>query len=181
MVWIFFSRLDRELQKFFLKQDQVMQYFDSPWDFVPLVLMSAVYLSFWKVQTLQKWWRPLSRYANAYPSCTFWIFFTFQLQFYLFFLFFFLQIFPFYCFPFHTFPPNDTGWYFPPAPLPRPNISILGYCCRVLGISVADPDPFDTDPDPAFHCDTDPDPTYDFQFDTDPDPCRFKEVMYLQQ
>ncbi len=34
--------------------------------------------------------------------------------------------------------------------------------------SVADPDPFDTDPDPAFHFDTDPDPA--FQFETDPDP-----------
>jgi hypothetical protein len=30
--------------------------------------------------------------------------------------------------------------------------------------SVADPDPFDTDTDPAFHFDTDPDPA--FQFDT---------------
>ncbi len=35
-------------------------------------------------------------------------------------------------------------------------------------ISVADPDPFDTDPNPAFHFDTDPDPA--IQFDTDPDP-----------
>ncbi len=34
--------------------------------------------------------------------------------------------------------------------------------------SVADPDPFDTDPDPAFHFDTDLDPA--FHFDTDPDP-----------
>jgi hypothetical protein len=33
-------------------------------------------------------------------------------------------------------------------------------------ISVADPDPFDTDPDPAFHLDTDPDPA----FQSDPDP-----------
>jgi hypothetical protein len=32
--------------------------------------------------------------------------------------------------------------------------------------SVADTDPFDTDPDPAFH------------FDPDPDPYHFKEVMY---
>jgi hypothetical protein len=31
--------------------------------------------------------------------------------------------------------------------------------------SVADPDPFDTDPDPALHFDTDP----AFQFDTDLD------------
>jgi hypothetical protein len=37
--------------------------------------------------------------------------------------------------------------------------------------SVADPDPFDTDPDPAFHLETDPDP--DFQFDTDPGPAVF--------
>ncbi len=34
--------------------------------------------------------------------------------------------------------------------------------------NVADPDPFDTDPDPAFHFDTDPDPDA-FQFVTDPD------------
>jgi hypothetical protein len=34
--------------------------------------------------------------------------------------------------------------------------------------SVADPDHFDTDPDPTFHLDTDLDPT--FHFDTDPDP-----------
>jgi hypothetical protein len=34
--------------------------------------------------------------------------------------------------------------------------------------SVADSDPFDTDPDPAFNFDTDPDSA--FHFDTDPDP-----------
>jgi hypothetical protein len=34
--------------------------------------------------------------------------------------------------------------------------------------SVADPYPFDTDPDPAFHFGTDPDPA--FQFDKDPVP-----------
>ncbi len=45
--------------------------------------------------------------------------------------------------------------------------------------SVADPDPFDTNPDPAFYSDTGPDPA--FQFDTDPDPYRFKQVMYLKQ
>jgi hypothetical protein len=33
--------------------------------------------------------------------------------------------------------------------------------------SITDPDPFDTDLDPAFHFDTDPDPA--FQFDMDPD------------
>jgi hypothetical protein len=33
-------------------------------------------------------------------------------------------------------------------------------------ISVADSDPFDTDPDPTFHFDMDPDPS--FQYDTDP-------------
>jgi hypothetical protein len=33
--------------------------------------------------------------------------------------------------------------------------------------SVAEPDPFDTDPDPAFQFDTDPNPA--FQSDTDPD------------
>jgi hypothetical protein len=36
----------------------------------------------------------------------------------------------------------------------------------LLHSSVADPDPFYTDPDPAFHFDTDPDPAS--QFDTDP-------------
>jgi hypothetical protein len=53
--------------------------------------------------------------------------------------------------------------------------------------SVADPDPFDTDPDPAFGLD--PDPVFQFDtvririrpFDTDPDPYRFKEKkMYLK-
>jgi hypothetical protein len=34
----------------------------------------------------------------------------------------------------------------------------------------ADPDPFDTNPDPAFHCATDPNPDLAFQFDTDLDP-----------
>jgi hypothetical protein len=44
-------------------------------------------------------------------------------------------------------------------------------------VSVADPDAFDTDPDPAFHFDTES----AFLFDTDADPYRFKEVtvMYL--
>jgi hypothetical protein len=40
-----------------------------------------------------------------------------------------------------------------------------------------DPDPFDMDPDPAFHFDTDPNPAFQFDgsdFDTDPDPYRFK-------
>ncbi len=55
--------------------------------------------------------------------------------------------------------------------------------------SVADPDTFDTDPnpDPAFHFDIDPDPDPTFNliwvrirlFDMDPDLCCFKEVMYL--
>jgi hypothetical protein len=45
--------------------------------------------------------------------------------------------------------------------------------------SVADSDPFDTDPDPAFHFNTDPDLA--FQSDTDPDPYRFKEVKYIKQ
>ncbi len=39
-------------------------------------------------------------------------------------------------------------------------------------LSVVDPDPFDTDPDPAFHFDTDPDPA--FQFDTD-----LKAVLFI--
>ncbi len=34
--------------------------------------------------------------------------------------------------------------------------------------SVADQDPFDKDPDPAFHFNMDPDPA--FQYETDPDP-----------
>ncbi len=37
-----------------------------------------------------------------------------------------------------------------------------------LQVSVVDPDPFDTDPDSAFHFETDLDPA--FQFDTDPNP-----------
>jgi hypothetical protein len=49
---------------------------------------------------------------------------------------------------------------------------------RVDSSSVADPDHFDTDPDPGFHFDTDPDPILSFiliririrLFDTDPDP-----------
>jgi hypothetical protein len=40
----------------------------------------------------------------------------------------------------------------------------------ILQSSVADPDPFDPDPDPAFHFDTDPDPDPVFLFDMDPDP-----------
>jgi hypothetical protein len=53
--------------------------------------------------------------------------------------------------------------------------------------SDADPDPFDTDPDPAFHFDTDPDPAFQFDtdldptVDTDPNPYHFKEVMYLKK
>jgi hypothetical protein len=39
---------------------------------------------------------------------------------------------------------------------------------RLPDSSVADPDPFDQDPDPVFHFDTDPDPA--FQFITDRDP-----------
>ncbi len=53
---------------------------------------------------------------------------------------------------------------------------ILNYCLgteqqesQLLKTSVADPDPFDTDPDPAFHFDTDPDTDPAFHFDTDPD------------
>ncbi len=42
-------------------------------------------------------------------------------------------------------------------------------------ISVADPDQFDTDPDPAFPFDTDPDLDPAFQFDTDPDPTAWYE------
>jgi hypothetical protein len=45
--------------------------------------------------------------------------------------------------------------------------------CSVVD-SVADPDPFDTDPDPALHFNTDPDPC--FHFATDPD-----TVMCLKQ
>jgi hypothetical protein len=47
--------------------------------------------------------------------------------------------------------------------------------------SVADPNLFHMDPDPAFHFDIDPDPVTAFQFDMDQDPYRFKEVMYLKQ
>ncbi len=41
-------------------------------------------------------------------------------------------------------------------------------CSAILLSSVADPDPFDTDPDPLSHFDKDPDSA--FQSDTDPDP-----------
>jgi hypothetical protein len=51
------------------------------------------------------------------------------------------------------------------------------HCDRLNVVdSVADKDPFDADPDPAFHFDMDLDPDYAFQFDTNPDPtvlCRF--------
>ncbi len=53
---------------------------------------------------------------------------------------------------------------------------------------VADPDPFDTELDPAFHLNTDPGHVFfnlirirSRPFDTDPDPYHFKEVMYLKQ
>ncbi len=41
--------------------------------------------------------------------------------------------------------------------------------CLCVRCSVADSDPFDTEPDPAFH------------FDTDPDPYCYIDVMYLKQ
>ncbi len=54
--------------------------------------------------------------------------------------------------------------------------------------SVADPDPFDMDPNPAFHFNTDPNLALQFDpdlgptvFNTDPNPYRFKEVKYLKQ
>jgi hypothetical protein len=47
----------------------------------------------------------------------------------------------------------------------EPSHKTLLYFRTYLGPSVADPDPFDTDPGPAFHFDPDP----AFQFDTDPD------------
>jgi hypothetical protein len=56
--------------------------------------------------------------------------------------------------------PIPVHW--PPFPTFRPS-------------SVADPGPFDTDPDPAFQSDP------DHAFQSDPDPERFKEVMYLKQ
>jgi hypothetical protein len=43
--------------------------------------------------------------------------------------------------------------------------------------SFADPVPFATDPDPAFHFDTDPDPA--FHLDTDPDPTVLYESGFL--
>ncbi len=46
-------------------------------------------------------------------------------------------------------------------------LNVKHFFCFVF-ISVVDPDPFFTDPYPAFHFDMDPDPA--FQFDTDPDP-----------
>jgi hypothetical protein len=52
--------------------------------------------------------------------------------------------------------------------------------------SLANPDHFDMDLDPAFHFDTDLDHAFPFDtrirlFDMDPDPFRFKEVMYLER
>jgi hypothetical protein len=41
---------------------------------------------------------------------------------------------------------------------------------HIIDTSVAVPDHFDTDPDPAFHFDKNPDPDPALQFDTDPDP-----------
>ncbi len=50
-----------------------------------------------------------------------------------------------------------------------PDSSVSCTPSLLVSSSVADPDPFDTDPDPAF------------LFDADPDPYSFKEVMYLKQ
>ncbi len=41
-----------------------------------------------------------------------------------------------------------------------------------------DLDPFDKDPDPAFHFDTDPDPDPAFQFVTDLDPTVLYECLF---
>jgi hypothetical protein len=48
--------------------------------------------------------------------------------------------------------------------------------------SVADPNPCDADPDPAFHFDPDPDPdpTFHFDVDSDPDPCFQIKACHLQ-
>jgi hypothetical protein len=52
--------------------------------------------------------------------------------------------------------------------------SVLTNSCEktliFIKISAADPDHFQSDPDPAFHFDTDPDANRAFQFDTDLDP-----------
>jgi hypothetical protein len=55
----------------------------------------------------------------------------------------------------------------PPFPQGRISLNVIRGGGNMKS-SVADPDPFDTHPDPAFHFDTDPDPV--FQFATDPDP-----------
>ncbi len=53
--------------------------------------------------------------------------------------------------------------------LSKMQISVLQKIqCTCIYSSVADPDPFDPDPDPAFNFDTDPD--HAFQFDVDSDP-----------
>ncbi len=36
--------------------------------------------------------------------------------------------------------------------------------------SVADPDPFESDPDPTFHFETNPNPAFHFYTDLDPEP-----------
>jgi hypothetical protein len=48
------------------------------------------------------------------------------------------------------------------------NVILLTYLLqkKIAKSGVAEPDPFDTDPDPAFHSD----PDQAFQFDTYPDP-----------
>ncbi len=55
---------------------------------------------------------------------------------------------------------------------------VVLYRIASTAVSVADPDHFDTDPDPTFYFDTEPDPT--FHFGSDPDPYCFKEVMYVK-
>ncbi len=54
--------------------------------------------------------------------------------------------------------------------------------------SIADPNNFDPDPNPAFHFDSDSDQTFHFDsdsdptfhFETDPDTYCFKEIIYLK-
>jgi hypothetical protein len=61
------------------------------------------------------------------------------------------------------------------------NVSLLSnhLPLRIAQTSVADPDYFYPDPDPALHFATDPDPA--FNFDTDLDPSCFEEAMYLKR
>jgi hypothetical protein len=56
---------------------------------------------------------------------------------------------------------------------------MMSWIMDTVKVSVADPDPFDMDPNSSFHVDADPDPAFHFDpdptvFGMDPDPYSFK-------